>query len=137
MIKLNGIQWFASRTVASSELVVNDDIMYVDTTNEYRKTMPVNEALILAGRSRMRPILMTTLTTVFSMIPMIIPGAGGDPAMRGLAYVVIGGLTMATILTLIILPIFYLFVCKKDNTGRSLPQHRHIRKKHKSVKKNE
>lgn len=111
--------------------------MYVDTTNEYRKSMPLQDALILAGRSRMRPILMTTLTTVFSMIPMIIPGAGGDPAMRGLAYVVIGGLTMATILTLIILPIFYLFVCKKYNTGRSLPQRRHIRKKHKSVKKNE
>ncbi|MBO4375592.1 MAG: efflux RND transporter permease subunit [Lachnospiraceae bacterium] len=95
-------------------IVVNDGIMYVDTTNEYRKTMPVHDALILAGKSRMRPILMTTLTTVLSMLPMIIPGAGGDPSMRGLAYVVIGGLTMATILTLIILPVFYLFLCKKD-----------------------
>ncbi len=95
-------------------IVVNDGIMYVDTTNTYRKTMPVHDALILAGRSRMRPILMTTLTTVFSMIPMIIPGAGGDPAMRGLAFVVIGGLAMATILTLIILPVFYLFFSGKD-----------------------
>ena len=62
----------------------------------------------------MRPILMTTLTTVLSMIPMVIPGAGGDPSMRGLAYVSMGGLTMATILTLIILPVFYLFICKRD-----------------------
>lgn len=53
------------------------------------------------------------------MIPMIIPGAGGDPAMRGLSYVVIGGLTMATILTLIILPIFYMFICRKDDADRS------------------
>ena len=98
--------------------------MYVDTTNEYRKSMPLNDALILAGRSRMRPILMTTLTTVLSMIPMIIPGAGGDPAMRGLAYVVIGGLTMATILTLIILPIFYLFICKKDDVDKAPPGRR-------------
>lgn len=100
-------------------IVVNDGIMYVDTTNEYRKDMPVNDALILAGKSRMRPILMTTLTTVLSMIPMVIPGAGGDPAMRGLAYVVIGGLTMATILTLVILPIFYLFFCKKDDKDKT------------------
>ena len=105
-------------------IVVNDGIMYVDTTNEYRKSMPLNDALILAGRSRMRPILMTTLTTVLSMIPMIIPGAGGDPAMRGLAYVVIGGLTMATILTLIILPIFYLFICKKDDVDKAPPGRR-------------
>ena len=96
-------------------IVVNDGIMYVDTANDYRKTMPVRDALILAGRSRMRPILMTTLTTVFSMIPMIIPGAGGDPAMRGLAFVVIGGLAMATVLTLIILPVFYQFFCGKDD----------------------
>lgn len=95
-------------------IVVNDGIMYVDTTNEYRKTMPLHDALVHAGRSRMRPILMTTLTTVLSMIPMVIPGAGGDPAMRGLAYVVIGGLSMATLLTLILLPVFYLFFCKKD-----------------------
>lgn len=104
-------------------IVVNDGIMYVDTTNEYRRTMPIHDALILAGKSRMRPILMTTLTTVLSMIPMIIPGAGGDPAMRGLAYVVIGGLTMATILTLIILPIFYLFMCKKDDDDKGRAGH--------------
>ena len=96
-------------------IVVNDGIMYVDTANNYRKTMPIRDALILAGRSRMRPILMTTLTTVFSMIPMIIPGAGGDPAMRGLAFVVIGGLAMATVLPLIILPVFYQFFCGKDD----------------------
>lgn len=100
-------------------IVVNDGIMYVDTTNEYRHDMPLNDALILAGKSRMRPILMTTLTTVLSMLPMVIPGAGGDPAMRGLAYVVMGGLTMATILTLVILPIFYTFFCKKDDDDKT------------------
>ena len=115
-------------------IVVNDGIMYVDTTNEYRKTMPLHDALILAGRSRMRPILMTTLTTVLSMIPMIIPGAGGDPAMRGLAYVVIGGLTMATILTLIILPVFYLFFCKKDDNDR-IPKTEKKSRKEKIAKK--
>jgi len=99
-------------------IVVNDGIMFVDTTNENRRSMPINEALIKAGKSRMRPIFMTTLTTVLSMIPMIIPGAGGDPSMRGLAYVIIGGLSMATILTLIILPIFYLFFYKKDDNDK-------------------
>ena len=108
-------------------IVVNDGIMYVDTTNEYRKDMALNEALISAGRSRMRPILMTTLTTVLSMVPMVIPGAGGDPAMRGLAYVVMGGLTMATILTLIILPIFYRFVCEKGDEDKPVkPESKHM-----------
>lgn len=96
--------------------------------------MSLHDALILAGKSRMRPILMTTLTTVLSMIPMVIPGAGGDPSMRGLAFVVIGGLTMATVLTLIILPIFYLFFCKKDESDRK-PRPDRNNKKDKVAKK--
>lgn len=62
----------------------------------------------MPGRSRLRPILMTTLTTVLSMIPMGLGIGEGSEAMQGMAVVIIGGLTASTILTLLLLPTFYL-----------------------------
>ena len=94
-------------------IVVNNGILLIDTTNEYKKEMPVEEALIKAGKSRLRPILMTTLTTVLSMFPMVIPHGGSEDAMKGMAIVIIGGLTASTILAFILLPAFYLFLVKK------------------------
>ena len=86
--------------------VVNNGILYVDTTNEYKKTMSVRDALILTGKTRLRPILMTTLTTILSMIPTALAIGDGGEMMQGLAIVVIGGLTASTFLTLLLLPEF-------------------------------
>lgn len=94
--------------------VVNNGILYVDTTNQYKKTMPVRDALILTGRTRLRPILMTTLTTVLSMIPTAMAIGDGSEMMQGLAVVVIGGLAASTVLTLLLLPTFYLILSGKD-----------------------
>lgn len=94
--------------------VVNNGILFVDTTNQYRETMDIHKALITTGRHRLRPILMTTLTTVLSMVPMALAMGSGDDLMQGLALVVIGGLTASTILTLLLLPTFYLMFAKKE-----------------------
>ena len=94
-------------------IVVNNGILLIDTTNKYKQEMPVDEALILAGKSRLRPILMTTMTTILSMIPMVIPHGGSEDAMRGMALVIIGGLTTSTILAFFLLPTFYLLVQRK------------------------
>ncbi|MCI9576009.1 MAG: efflux RND transporter permease subunit [Clostridiales bacterium] len=94
--------------------VVNNGILYVDTTNEYKKTMSVRDALILTGKTRLRPILMTTLTTILSMIPTALAIGDGGEMMQGLAIVVIGGLTASTFLTLLLLPTFYLILSGKD-----------------------
>lgn len=91
-------------------IVVNNGILYVDTTNEYKKNMDLNTALSQAGSSRMRPIFMTTLTTVLSMVPMCIPRTGGGDSMQGMALVIIGGLITSTVLTLVLLPTFYLII---------------------------
>ena len=111
-----GLLWLTDCSISMVSLVgflmligtvVNAGILYVDTVNQYRMTMDKETALIEAGATRMRPILMTTLTTVLSMIPMSL-GLGSSGSMtRGLAIVNIGGLTASTILSLIMLPVFY------------------------------
>jgi len=98
-------------------IVVNNGILLVDATNEFRKTMPLGEALIRAGETRLRPILMTTLTTVISMVPMLFSGDSGMNMMSGMAIVIIGGLIASTILTMFMMPPFYLLIRGEDING--------------------
>ncbi len=87
--------------------VVNNGILYVDTVNQYRREMDMKTALIEAGATRLRPILMTTLTTVISMIPMAMAYGQSGEMMQGLALVNVGGLCASTVLSLLMLPIYY------------------------------
>ena len=97
--------------------VVNSGILYVDTVNQYRATMDKNTSLIEAGATRLRPILMTTLTTIVSMIPMAIGFGSNTETMQGLALVNVGGLTASTILSMLMLPVYYsLMSGKVDKT---------------------
>lgn len=87
--------------------VVNNGILYVDTVNQYRQEMDIDTALIEAGATRMRPIFMTTLTTIVAMIPMACAYGKNGEMMQGLALVDVGGLTASTILCLLLLPVYY------------------------------
>lgn len=87
--------------------VVNNGILYVDTANQYRAEMDIDTALIEAGATRMRPILMTTLTTIVAMIPMAAAYGQAGKIMQGLALVDVGGLTASTVLALLMLPVYY------------------------------
>ena len=87
--------------------VVNNGILYVDTVNQYRIEMDRDTALIEAGATRLRPILMTTLTTIVSMIPMALAYGDSGKSMQGLALVDVGGLVASTVLALLMLPIYY------------------------------
>ena len=93
--------------------VVNNGILYVDTVNQYRQTMDKETALIEAGATRLRPILMTTLTTVVSMIPMAMAYGDSGESMQGLALVDVGGLIASTILALLMLPVYYSVMSRK------------------------
>ena len=64
-------------------------------------------ALIMTGRTRMRPILMTALTTILAMVPMAISHNAGDSMGKGMAIVIIGGMAYATLMTLFIIPVMY------------------------------
>lgn len=95
-------------------IVVNNGILFVDTTNQFREEMPLEDALIQSGVIRLRPILMTTLTTILSMVPLGLGIGSNAVMMQGMALVIIGGLIASTILTLILIPTFYLLLDKKQ-----------------------
>ena len=96
-------------------IVVNNGILYVDTTNQYRKSgMHTEDALVATGVSRIRPILMTTLTTILSMVPMALGIGKNGTVMQSMALVICGGLLASTVLTLIMLPVFYMIIHKRS-----------------------
>ena len=96
---------------------VNNGIYLVDGTNQLRKTMPLGEALVEAGTTRLRPILMTTLTTIISMVPMIFSNDSGMSMMKDMAYVMVGGLFASTILAMFLMPAFYLLIRRENFDG--------------------
>lgn len=101
-------------------IVVNNGILYVDTANQLREEMPLEEALIQSGQLRLRPILMTTLTTILSMVPMAFGIGDGSVVMQGMALVIIGGLVASTILILLLMPTFYLIIDKRSRKERRM-----------------
>jgi len=89
-------------------IVVNDAIIKVDFINQARQRGKTPRAAILdASEKRFRPILITTLTTVCGLLPMALTGGSGAELRQPLALVIIGGLSMATALTLILIPVIY------------------------------
>jgi multidrug efflux pump subunit AcrB len=88
-------------------IVVSNGILLVDYTNHLRmRGVALHDAVVQAGRTRLKPILMTSLATVLGLIPMAI-GLGGESTQAPLAIAVIGGLTVSTTLTLFFVPTLY------------------------------
>ncbi|MFN1834551.1 efflux RND transporter permease subunit [Balneola sp. MJW-20] len=93
-------------------IVVNNAIVLVDYINLMRreKGLSITESVVEAGRLRLRPILMTTLTTVLGLLPLSFGLGAGAEIQASLARVVIGGLTASTLVTLIFIPVVYVSV---------------------------
>jgi HAE1 family hydrophobic/amphiphilic exporter-1 len=96
-------------------IVVNNAILLVDYTNLLRRRdkMEMRQAIEEAGRRRLRPILMTALTTIIAMIPLALALQEGSELQAPLARAVIGGLTSSTLITLVVVPVVYSFFEKK------------------------
>ncbi len=106
-------------------IVVKNGIVLIDYTMLCRERgMSALHSAVVAGRSRLRPVLMTTLTTILGMVPMAISSGEGSEMWRPLGVSVIGGLAVSTILTLILVPVLY---CSFAGTG--------IQNKRKALKK--
>jgi len=111
-------------------IVVNNAIVLVDYINLMRREgkLPVLEAVQQAGRLRLRPILMTTLTTILALLPLAIGFGAGAEMQADLARVVIGGLAASSLITLVFIPVVYVVANGiKDKLGTKLDDFRHRR----------
>ena len=100
-------------------IVVKNGIVLVDYINLMRERgHDLNEAIQISGQSRLRPVLMTAFTTILGMVPMAVSQGEGAEMWRPLGIVVIGGLTVATFLTLYIVPVIYGAMSKKGERDK-------------------
>ncbi|MCK4853457.1 MAG: efflux RND transporter permease subunit [Bacteroidales bacterium] len=90
-------------------IAVNDSIILVDAINQFRKSgMKLRQSIVAAGQRRIRPIIMTTLTTILALLPLTF-GFGESASLRSpMAWAVIGGLVTSTLLTLVVIPCIYM-----------------------------
>ena len=101
-------------------IVVNNGIILVDYTNLLiDRGMPMKEACLAAGSSRLRPVLMTTLTTILGMLPMCFASSGNSSMVQPIGVAVVGGLTSSTFVTLFFIPVLYSLVMKEKQQKKS------------------
>lgn len=91
-------------------IAVNNSIILVDRINQLKENMTLEDAIVEAGRQRIRPILMTTLTTILALLPMAIGFGEGAELRAPMAIAVIGGLLTSTFMSLVVIPsLYYVF----------------------------
>lgn len=101
-------------------IVVNNGIILVDYTNLLiDRGLKMKEACLEAGASRLRPVLMTTLTTVLGMLPMCFATSGSAGMVQPIGVAVVGGLLSSTFVTLFFIPVLYSIVMKEKKTEKS------------------
>ena len=98
-------------------IVVTNAIVLVDFINQQRRAgMPIKEAIVSAGKIRLRPILMTAISTMIALLPAALGLYEGSEQMQGMSIAAIGGLFTSTILTLVIVSIMYIILEGKKAT---------------------
>ena len=102
-------------------IAVNDSIILVDAINQFRKEgLKLREAIVSAGQRRIRPIIMTSLTTILALFPLTL-GFGESASLRSpMAWAVIGGLITSTMLTLVVIPALFL-LWRSRQSSKGLP----------------
>ena len=103
-------------------VVVNNAIVLIDYINLLRiRGIDLHEAVVNSGRQRLRPVLITTVTTLLGMLPMALSTGDGSATWRPLGLVVIGGLSVSTLVTLIIVPVLYYIVQSHKKRKAKVP----------------
>ena len=100
--------------IVTGGIVVNDSILKLDSINELRKVgTPLMEAIHTAGIRRLRPIIMTSLTTIMAMVPLLFASDMGSTLQKPLAIAMIGSMLLGTLVSLFIIPLIYWFIYRK------------------------
>ncbi len=101
--------------IVMSGIVINDSILKIDTTNRLRRSgVGLLQAIETAGRRRIKPILMTSLTTILALMPILFAHDMGSELQHPLALTVIGGMTLGTIVSLYFIPLCYYYLYRKS-----------------------
>ena len=115
--------------VSLTGIVVNDAIVVVDFINQSRRRgLPLRDAIMEAGRNRMRPVLLTTITTVGGLLPLMLNLTGGAEFWQPLTGAIVFGLIFATTQTLIVIPVCYSLAYPKRFYDQQQSQHEQIAK---------
>ncbi|WP_291580778.1 efflux RND transporter permease subunit [Bacteroides sp.] len=100
--------------IVTCGIIINDSILKLDAINELRKEgMPLMEAIHEAGRRRLRPIIMTSLTTILAMVPLLFSFDMGSELQKPLSVAMIGAMFIGTLVSLFIIPLIYWFIYKE------------------------
>lgn len=100
--------------IVTCGIVINDSILKLDAINELRKSgVPLLEAIHEAGRRRLRPIIMTSLTTILAMVPLLFSFDMGSELQKPLSIAMIGTMLIGTLVSLFIIPLLYWFIYRK------------------------
>ncbi|MDE6549665.1 MAG: efflux RND transporter permease subunit, partial [Muribaculaceae bacterium] len=103
--------------IVTCGIVVNDSILKIDAINELRKAgTPLIEAIHTAGHRRLKAIIMTSLTTIFAMLPVLFTSDIGSELQRPLAIAMIGSMVVGTAVSIFIIPLFYWLIYRKNET---------------------
>ncbi|WP_106830269.1 efflux RND transporter permease subunit [Parabacteroides pacaensis] len=106
--------------VVTCGIIINDSILKLDAINELRKEgVPLMEAIHEAGRRRLRPIIMTSLTTIFAMVPLLFSFDMGSELQKPLTVAMISAMIIGTAVSLFIIPLIYWFIYRKEETVKA------------------
>ena len=106
--------------IVTCGIVINDSILKLDAINELRKAgVPLLEAIHEAGRRRLRPIIMTSLTTILAMVPLLFSFDLGSELQKPLSIAMIGTMLIGTAVSLFIVPLFYWFIYRKKEVSKA------------------
>lgn len=100
-------------------IVINDSILKIDTMNRLRKEgMPLRRAVLEAGHRRIKAIVMTSLTTIFSVCPFLVRGSMGDDLQYPMSLVIIVGMAIGTLVSLFFIPMVYYEIYRRQEEGK-------------------
>ena len=101
--------------IVTCGIIINDSILKIDSINELRKQgMPLFDAIHTAGVRRLRAIIMTTLTTIFAMVPLLFTSDIGSELQKPLSIAMIGAMAVGVVISLFIVPLIYWYVYRRN-----------------------